>query len=125
KETAADRKSALKRRRVRALTTKQDRSLEKSKHFNRYFQTVRDKIRKQLKRNYTGFSEEGEVRLMFTLISDGSMDQYMIDQPRSTDDKLLLEVAELSLIDSAPFPKFPGGLKKNRITFNVVVSFKR
>ncbi|MFH1995502.1 MAG: hypothetical protein ABIJ27_00725 [Candidatus Omnitrophota bacterium] len=105
----------------RLTVTRKDR---REKYFNHYYQAVRDKIKTTLRNNYIGSPEDGEVYLVFTLLSDGSINRYHIDEESSTQDRFLIEVAELSLVDAAPFPKFPNGLPQKNITFNVVVSFK-
>ena len=111
-------------KRVEAKIKEVAKRAKEDRHFNKYYKMVRDRIRSELRKNYKGFSEEGDVHLIFTLLSDGVLKRYRIDRSQSTSDKLLLEIAELSLIESSPFPQFPKELPQKQITFNVVVSFK-
>ena len=90
-----------------------------------YYQLIREKIRRQLKDRYRDYSREGEVVMAFTLSSDGTLLKYDIDSSASTKDKVLIDMARASIVDSSPFPAFPEGLDSPQMSFSVTVSFKR
>jgi len=125
KEEIAEEREEPPFEKVKAKIIEAAKKLQEDRVFNKYYKKVRDEIKRRLKKNYTDFSEQGDVYLVFSLNSDGKLQNYRINTSRSTKDKLLLEVAELSLIEASPFPKFPKGLSRKQIVFNVVVSFAR
>jgi len=98
---------------------------KKSKQYIAYYGLIREKIRKQLEKNYKDLTDAGDVYVVFTLQSNGTLDHYAIDRTKSTKNKLLTDIAELSLMDASPFPKIPPELSQNKLTFNVIISFKK
>jgi TonB family protein len=86
---------------------------------------AREEVRRRLKANYRGYSSEGEVCLIFTLSSEGALLNCGIEHDKSSGDKVLQEIALRSLKEAAPFAPFPKGLTIGRMSFNLVVSFKR
>jgi hypothetical protein len=90
-----------------------------------YYQLVREKIRRTLKSNYkTGASREGNAYLEFTIDRAGNLIRFSIDGARSTSDKVLLKIVEVSLKEAAPFPPLPDDVRRDRLTFNILISFK-
>ena len=90
-----------------------------------YYQLIREKIRRQLKEKYRGYSREGEVTMVFTLSSDGTLLKHDIDSSASTKDRVLIDMARASIADSSPFPAFPKGLDSPQMSFNLTISFKK
>ena len=89
-----------------------------------YYQSIREKIRAFVVKNYPHFIACGEVCLYFILSSDGRLKEVSIVEERSSPNSLLREIAENSLRNAAPFSPFPKDLKQGRLSFNVIVSFE-
>lgn len=96
-----------------------------TKEYGSYYQLLRERIRRRLKANYRSYSKEGEVYVTFTLASDGSMVSIKVDQAKSSADKRLQELAMISAKEAAPFPKFPKVVSLPKMSFSVLISFKK
>ncbi len=100
-------------------------SIRSGKDYINYYQLIREKIRRRLKTNYRDYHSEGEVYLIFSLSADGALLNYKIESTRSTSDKILIDMAVLSLEQASPFPPFPKEISLPEMSFNVEISFKK
>ena len=112
-------------KRVSQDMAKKDAQIKSTAEYIGYYHLIREKVRARLKENYVGYSTEGDVYLIFVLDSGGRLLEYAIEHSKSTGDKKLLDIAVTSLRQAAPFPAFPKGLSAPRMSFNLLVSFKR
>ena len=99
--------------------------IKDTKDYINYYQLMREKVRRRLKRNYVYRSREGEVSLNFVLDSGGNILSCSADQSRSASDRVLLETAKKSLRESSPFPPFPKDIDLPKMSFNLTVVFKK
>jgi len=90
-----------------------------------YHQLIREKIRRRLKENYTDYSNQGEVYLVFTIRSDGVLLRCDIEKMASTADGRLTDIALTSLKEASPFPPFPKELSEAQLSFQLTISFKK
>ena len=95
-----------------------------NKDYLTYNQAIRDRIARKLKELYTYNYRKGEISLLFTLKSDGSLANFDIDRTRSTDDKTLIGITTLGLKHASPFPRFPKTVPFDTLSFNVTISFR-
>lgn len=89
-----------------------------------YYQSIREKIRRFVVKNYPRFIDCGEVCLYFVLSSNGRLKEIDIVEERSTQNHLLKEIAKKSLRQASPFLSFPKGLSSSQLSFNVIISFE-
>ena len=102
------------------------KALQKQKEdYVNYYQLIREKIRSKLKNNYQHYKREGDVHLSFTLTQNGSLLTYTIDRALSTQDEALLNITADSLKSISPFPSLPKSLLVTKMSFNIVISFKK
>lgn len=106
------------------LAVKQAR-IKSTKDYISYYQLIREKIRRSLKSRYRSYYGEGDVCLIFSLSSDGSLISSAADPCASTRDGTLVDTAIRSLKDAAPFARFPKALTLPQMSFTVTVSFKK
>jgi hypothetical protein len=99
--------------------------IKTTKDYVNYYQLIREKIKQKLKENYKYYNNEGDAYLVFTLRSDGALLAHDLLPDRSSPDQTLRHIATVSLIEAAPFPEFPKALAVQKLSFNVVVSFKK
>ena len=104
---------------------KKKTQLKQSKDYVNYYQLIREKIRSRLKDNYQYYNREGEVHLSFVLTQNGSLLSYAIDRSKSTQDEVLLHITATSLKAISPFPALPRSLLISKMSFNIVISFKK
>jgi len=104
---------------------KEEARLHKSRDYINYYQLIREKMRSKLKDNYRHYNSEGEVHLSFVLTQNGSLFSYAIDRSASSQDEALLQITAASLKAISPFPPLPKSLSMQKMSFNVVVSFKK
>lgn len=104
---------------------KKDAELKQNKDYIGYYQLVREKIRSRLKDSYRYYTREGEIYLTFTLTQNGSLLTYSIDRAKSTSDEILLHITAASLKGASPFPAIPRSLSQPKISFSLVISFKK
>ncbi|MBN3038805.1 MAG: TonB family protein [Candidatus Omnitrophica bacterium] len=97
---------------------------EKEDLYVGYYQSIREKIRSYVEKNYTRFIDYGEVCLHFVLLPSGDLKQISIVNERSTNNPQLKEIVKRSLKEAAPFFPFPKGLSSEQLSFNVTVSFE-
>jgi hypothetical protein len=116
--------TVIKKRADERIATKETR-IKSTKDYAGYYQLIREKIRGRLNENYRDFRREGSVRMTFTLDCYGGLRDLGIDNTSSVSDIELRDIAVRSLREAAPFPAFPKALSLPRMTFNVVVSFKK
>lgn len=103
----------------------QEAQIKSTKDYIDYYQLIRENIRRKLKENYKYYYEEGDVHLAFILRSDGTLLSYAVAQAKSTPDENLRHIATVSLIEAAPFGPFPKTINIAKMSFSLVVSFKR
>ncbi|MFA5143172.1 MAG: hypothetical protein WC522_03230 [Candidatus Omnitrophota bacterium] len=89
-----------------------------------YYHVIREKILKELKRNYRSYYHNGDVNLFFILNHDGSLYRLDVDTAGSTKNRKLIDVAVLSIREASPFPSFPDTLDGVQLPFSLAVSFK-
>ena len=106
------------------LAARQARIMSTRDYVN-YYQLIREKIRRSLKSRYRSYYGEGDVCLVFSLRSDGSLISVVADPGVSTHDSTLIDTAIRSLRDAAPFAGFPKALTLPQMSFTVTVSFKK
>ncbi len=104
---------------------KKEAQLKQEKDYVNYYQLIREKIRERLKGNYQYYNREGEVHLSFVLTQNGSLLSYAIDRAKSTQDEVLLHITATSLKAVSPFPSLPRSLSMSKMSFNIVISFKK
>ncbi|MFC1631153.1 energy transducer TonB [Candidatus Omnitrophota bacterium] len=89
-----------------------------------YYQSIRQKIRQFVIRNYPRYIDRGEVCLYFVLLPNGKLDQIRVLSERSCENTQLQQIAEKSVRQAAPFIAFPQQLDQPQLSFNVVISFE-
>ena len=89
-----------------------------------YYQSIREKIRHLVEKNYMKFLDYGEVCLHFVLTSDGKLLEIRVLEERSTNNPQLKEIVKRSVREASPFPPFPKDLSLKELSFNVTVSFE-
>ena len=99
--------------------------LKSSKDYVNYYEFIKERIRLRLKDNYRYYKREGEVCLTFTLASNGALLAYEIDRLKSTQDEVLLHIAQASLKAVSPFPPIPKSLPAPKMSFSIIISFKK
>jgi len=99
--------------------------LKQDRDYVNYYQLIREKIRSRLKDNYQYYNREGEVYLSFVLTQNGSLLSYAIDRSKSTQDEVLLHITATSLKAISPFPALPRSLSMSKMSFNIMISFKK
>ena len=97
---------------------------EKETLYLNYYQSIRQKIRTFVVKNYPRFIACGEVCLYFVLSSSGRLKEINVIEERSSPNELLREIAEKSLRDASPFSAFPKDLDQPQLSFNVIISFE-
>jgi hypothetical protein len=97
---------------------------EYGKSYVDYFNAVREKIVKKLKRNYKSYYHEGDVDLFFVLSANGSLARIDVDMDSSVNDKQLIDIAVLSIQQASPFKPFPKELDERELPFSLTMSFK-
>jgi TonB family protein len=97
---------------------------EQKQLYLNYYQSIREKIRKFVEKNYSHFIARGEVHLYFVLLSNGDIEEIKIIQEKSTGNRLLKNIAKRSIQQAAPFSHFPEKLKQSQLSFNVIISFE-
>jgi outer membrane biosynthesis protein TonB len=116
KNTERNATDELAKRQVRVKSTKD---------YISYYELLREKIKRRLKLNYSSYYKQGEVSLVFELDSNGRLVSLAIENASSTTDKTLRSIAASSVKEASPFPAFPKALALPRMSFNLVISFKR
>jgi len=89
-----------------------------------YYQSIREKIRQLVEKNYMSFLDYGEVCLHFVLTSDGKLLEIRVLEERSTNNPQLKEIVKRSVREASPFSSFPEDLNLKELSFNVTVSFE-
>jgi outer membrane biosynthesis protein TonB len=105
-----------------AAQVKAEERARSTKDYINYYQLIREKIRQRIRRRYGDRTIEGEARINFVMRSDGSLERWGAD---AAADEGLAAIALASLREAAPFPRFPKELNLPRMSFTVVVVFKR
>ena len=99
--------------------------LRNKKDYINYYQLVREKIRQCLKERYGRSYGEGDVALIFILHSNGSLASVDVERASSVPDRILIQLAVLSIKEASPFPPFPKELALPKMSFDLMVSFKK
>lgn len=98
--------------------------IRSTKGYIDYYQLIRDSIYSRLKEHYKKCREKGEVLLLFTLRADGSLLSVQVDEPNSTNNTVLFDIAVRSVREAAPFPHFPKAISLPKMRFDLLVTFK-
>lgn len=88
-----------------------------------YYQVVREKIKDYAYKNYAGDST-GEVFLIFTVLSNGSLSDLGLIEEKSVENKFLKSIALKSVRYASPFPPFPREIVHPRLKFNIIICFE-
>lgn len=89
-----------------------------------YYERIRERIRKEAYRNFK-FNVSGRIVLTFTVNNRGQLIIMNLDDKNSSHSSILRKIAQWSIKNSSPFPKFPNELKKFKtLTFNLSIHFK-
>ena len=107
------------------IAQKTEAKIRSTKDYISYYQLIREKIRQALKDGYRSYYREGDVHLIFTLRADGSLIDLKADESSSTDNETLLDVAVRSVREAAPFHPFPKALSLPKMTFDLIVTFRK
>ncbi|MDD3296637.1 MAG: hypothetical protein PHU64_04665 [Candidatus Omnitrophica bacterium] len=100
-----------------------DKVLNKNPAYMSYYRSVREKIRANAYQNYNN-RQKGEVAVNFLLLSDGSLKEITFEEG-SSPDKILKEIAYVSIRNSSPFLPFPSELEKySHLWFSISICFK-
>lgn len=122
---AETKKDTIAKRKANDRIAKKEAQVRSTKDYVGYYQFIREKIRQRLKANYRDYRRQGEVRLTFTLASSGALRDIGIDSASSVNDNVLRDIAVLSLKEASPFPAFPKALSLPKMSFDVIISFKK
>lgn len=106
-------------------SAKEESELKQNKDYINYYHLIREKIRARLKTNYAYYNREGDVYLSFTITPNGTLLTYTIDRARSTQDEILLHITATSLKGISPFPPIPRSLSTPKMSFSIMISFKK
>lgn len=90
-----------------------------------YYHSIRAKIKERLDSNYNDYYGEGNVFVIFTILSNGYLENVNIVKSKSTNDLELFDIALNSIQEASPFAPFPENLTKKEILFNVNIIFKK
>jgi TonB family protein len=104
---------------------KKETKLKSTRDYISYYSLLRERVRRRLKENYRNYAKEGDVYLTFGLSADGTLLTLNIDDARSSADIVLRDMALKSLKEASPFPRFPKGLTVPKMSFSVLISFRR
>lgn len=104
---------------------KKEAALKSNRDYINYYQIIREKIRARLKNNYMYYKNEGDVYLSFTINPNGTLLTYNVDRTRSTNDEVLLHITLSSLKAVSPFPPIPKNLGLPKMSFSLMISFKK
>ncbi|MDD3983403.1 MAG: energy transducer TonB [Candidatus Omnitrophica bacterium] len=88
-----------------------------------YYAGVREKIRRAAYENYR-HAAQGGVFVSFIVSRNGSLRAVKVLDERSTASNYLRETASRSVVNAAPFARFPRELDYDELTFNVMISFE-
>jgi outer membrane biosynthesis protein TonB len=100
------------------------KALKKIPAYANYYHLIRDKIRTKAF-SYYDSSTVGDMYLVFTVLSDGRLENLSVKEKESLGSEFLRQIAISSIKDASPFPPFPDELKKyEHLQFSVSISFK-
>jgi len=89
-----------------------------------YYLYIREKIRRQLEKEYKYKHGEGMVAVAFVLSRWGELSEIKILKDKSIGEPIHYRLAYESLKGAAPFKAFPEEVNLSRISFNLTVVFK-
>jgi outer membrane biosynthesis protein TonB len=98
-------------------------NLPKNPTYLRYYQAIREKIRRYAYYNYNR-AYTGEIYLCFVVASSGSLKALKIIEEKSAPNDYLKEIAVKSIKDAAPYPNIPKELDFPELSFNVIIDFE-
>lgn len=90
-----------------------------------YYQYIRDRIQRYMKKGYKSLYPEGVVAVSFVLNSDGELAELDIVREKSSPDHNLHQITYDCLRDASPFMPLPKSLKRRQISFNLTIVFKK
>jgi TonB family protein len=88
-----------------------------------YQQLIREKIREVVARRYHVSSLEGDVYLEFVIDGLGNVLDFRIDRLKSSPGRLT-DIVASSIKEASPFPPPPEGIRKDRVSFTIIISFR-
>jgi hypothetical protein len=98
------------------------REIKKTPAYMNYYNTVREKIRKNAYHYYNS-RQKGIIYISFVVLQSGDLfDQTLLEE--STVNKELIDIAFRSIRTASPFPPFPKELDYPKLQFNVSIHFK-
>jgi hypothetical protein len=100
-------------------------STERHDEYMAYYNSIRERILKRLKRNYSHDYDDGDVHLFFVLDGKGRLFRMDVDLSGSTRNMALVDIALSSLKQASPFGPPPEGLDLKRIPFGLIITFKK
>ena len=127
-EAARVKERSLKRRSARLAAreaAKKEAEIKSSKVYINYYDLIKNKIRSRLEEDYRYYKREGDVYLTFSLSASGALLDCSIDRSRSSKDEVLLHIASASLKAVSPFPPLPKSLSAPKMSFSIIISFKK
>jgi outer membrane biosynthesis protein TonB len=100
-------------------------SSEEKELYLSYYDSIRRSIQTTAERYYrNSYISQGDIRLRFTVASDGTLNNVYILEGGTTAGPLLRRLALQSVKGANPFPAFPEQLDKKELCFNLLISFK-
>ena len=107
------------------IAQKTEARIRATKDYVSYYQLIRDQIRACLNDHYKTYYEKQDVYVIFTLRSDGMLQSVKVDESRSTDNQALLDIAVRSVREASPFEPFPKALALPKMTFDLIITFRK
>lgn len=111
--------------REREPVLKEKAAGEAEEDYIRYHSLIRERIKKEIGRNYARDMGEGEIELVFTVDSKGKLLSVKADDAVSAENPKLRNVALRSLGAVSPFPPFPHSLEAGSLVLRVLIVFKK
>jgi TonB family protein len=126
-QVAASGRISLKPQIAKTITPSEEetaKALKKIPAYANYYHLIRDKIRTKAF-SYYDSSTTGEMYMVFTILSDGKLENLSVKEGESMGSEFLRQIAIESIKDASPFPPFPDELKKyGHLQFSISISFK-
>lgn len=93
--------------------------------FIKYYEMLRDRIKKNAYMEYAEYHGEGEVFVSFIVTRAGRIINKVIDENKTTAGKQLSDIALKAIAQAVPLPSFPKEfIDYPQLTFNIVISFE-
>ena len=98
------------------------REIKKTPAYMNYYNTVREKIRKNAYHYYNSH-QKGIIYISFVVLKNGDLFDQTLSET-STVNRELVDIAFKSIRTASPFPPFPKELDYPKLQFNVSIHFK-